>query len=475
MRRIDTLVLSTLLIGCFEVAAGEWTFLPRLSVEQVYSDNIGLAPEGREFHEFVTSVEPGLVVRGQGRHLNLSFDYNLEGLVYKRDRARNALKHQMQTRGDAELWDNIVFLEFAGSRSQENASNGGSNGTDNLSQSNNNRTEVQTFSVAPIVRYGFGSFARFEARYEMNAVSTESGTSRSTSGGRRTTFQFESGDSFARAPWRITYSRNRVKNSSGGVNRFRRVEGELRYQFSRRYGVVFRAGLERNKFPSTQPNQSGRFWSYGVTWNPTPRTTLETSVGRAFFGRTMSLDFSHRSRRFRFSASFNEATTTTRDQQIERILIPLVDALGNPIIDPLSGTQIEVPIDNIDSTEEVFVASNFNGSVTYTGRRTSATLGLSSSFRTGQQSGASSEVLGARVNVNRQLSRRSSLSGNGRMQTSTSGGGETERYSFGVLFRHNIGPTFSGTLGLDHVTQRSSSGTGGFSENRVRAGVIASF
>ena len=42
------------------VEAAEWTVVPRVNVEETFSDNVGLQPSGSERGELITSVEPGL-------------------------------------------------------------------------------------------------------------------------------------------------------------------------------------------------------------------------------------------------------------------------------------------------------------------------------------------------------------------------------------------------------------------------------
>jgi uncharacterized protein (PEP-CTERM system associated) len=471
---VATVIMLSLGIVNTPVVAEEWTFSPRISVSQSYSNNIRLQPEGQEQHDFVTAIEPGFFVRGNGRRLRLNMDYNLEALAYKRNDDPNAIRHQLQLGGDAELYERVLFLEFDGSRSQENSGAIETSGSDNLSASGN-RTDVTALSLTPKVRHRFGRYADVESSYGLNLVSTDTNGQSTSSTARFSSVEFNSGDYFARAPWRVTLSNNRVKNSSGTVNRFRKFEGEMRYKLNRKYGVVVRGGQERNEFASTQPSQDGGFWEAGLTWTPSPRTSLEAGVGRRFFDENMFLNFEHRSRRMTYAASFSEDITTSRQQQLERSLVPLEDALGNPIIDPILGTQIEVPIDNLASSEEVIQVSRFDASAGYSGRKTRVDLAFFGSLRTGQVTGAESELFGLSVNATRTISRRASLQFRSNVQLTNSNGQETERISGGLTYRYQLGRSISTTLGLDYLTQDSTLASNIFDETRFRAGIVGSF
>jgi len=456
------------------LSAAEWTIVPRVNIDQVYSDNVRLQSEAAAQAEFVTTVEPGIVVRGNGRRLNLAFDYNLETLVYKRDADSNAINHQMQLSGDAELWKQIAFLEFRATRSQENSNTLSGAGTDNISVSNN-RTDVQTYSLTPIFRHRLGNYIDVESRTTINQVSNETGSTRSTSTSFGSTATLSSGDYFARLPWSISVTDRRVTNSSGTKNTFKKLQSEARYNFSRKYGVLARLASERNEFSSNQPETGGASWDLGFTWTPSPRTEIELGGGRRFFGNSVFLDLSHRTRRMLFTASFSEDITTSRDEQLERILVPLVDAAGIAVFDPISGAQISVPIDNLTSSEEVIVQSRFDGSVTYEGRRT--TLGLTgfSSFRTGQLNGAESEVIGSSLTLNHKLNRLISMDGRLGFQSTSSGTQEDQRFNWSVSMRGTLGRSLSASVGYDYVTLKSSVAANEFDENRIRIGVVASF
>ncbi|MBT6276398.1 MAG: TIGR03016 family PEP-CTERM system-associated outer membrane protein [Chromatiales bacterium] len=473
---IHLLAAGITFVAAHSAAAGDWTIVPRFNVEETFTDNVSLAAPGNERHEFITSVEPGLSISGTGKRLQLTFDYNVEGLIYQRDATPNAINQQMQTNATAELWEDVVFIDVDATRSQQNGNSLVATASDNLS-STGNSIEVTTFNISPYVRHRLGSFADSEFRYTVDAVSNDANGLRTTSSSSTSESSLRSGKYFSRVQWSLSYRRQRVITTSGSINRFRNIEGEVRYQFNRSYGVVAKLGKQRNVFPSTQTPPGGRHWEMGLIWTPSARTSLDARFGRQPFGRNHSMEFSHRSKRLKWDASFSQQQTSSRQLQLERVLIPLTDVLGNPVVDPTSGAQVEIPVDTINPTDEVVVQARFDGSAVYSGRRTTARLAIFSEERTFQVSGNFSQTIGASFNVDRKITPQDTLTASGSMSVSkdTAANQKDERTTLSLRYTHLFGKNLRGVLGYNKVKQNSSSAGNEYDENRVSVGLLATF
>ena len=78
---ISTLVGVTSCCLCAAVLAeGKWQVEPSLKVASIYSDNIGLEPNGES--DLVLEVSPGISVNRAGRRLSVNLDYSLQNFVY---------------------------------------------------------------------------------------------------------------------------------------------------------------------------------------------------------------------------------------------------------------------------------------------------------------------------------------------------------------------------------------------------------
>ncbi|MFT5394097.1 MAG: hypothetical protein ACI8PT_004304 [Gammaproteobacteria bacterium] len=467
-------LISSVISVC--ALAGDWTIVPRVEMKGTYSDNIGLSASGLEREEFVTSVSPGLFVRGEGSRLEFSLEYNLEALRYADDSNSNTINHQAQASATAEVYKDIGFVDFALTRSQQNSNSSGVTSSDNLATTGNS-SDVLTFSASPYLRHRFGEYADTESRLTIDRVVNDNNGISTRSDSRTSSLQITSGSHFSRAPWSLNFSNQNIDNSNGSTTQLRSAKSEVRYRVTRQYGALARFGIEKNEFASAQSGRDGVSWSVGGTWTPSVRTSIEAGYGQRFFDQNFFLEATHRTRRFRFAASYSEDVTTSRALQLERVLVPLDDALGNAIVDPTTGTQIEIPVDSVNSTDDVLVVADFSGQITYTGRRTDATLSLTSSERTSEVSQQNNLVNRVQLDIQRRLSRKGTLFVSASaQQTETNAGAQRDTRLRGqVRYSHQFGVNFRGSVGLTRVQQDSTSASNEFDENRLTAGVVATF
>ncbi|RKZ33706.1 MAG: hypothetical protein DRQ37_08595, partial [Gammaproteobacteria bacterium] len=179
------------------------------------------------------------------------------------------------------------------------------------------------------------------------------------------------------------------------------------------------------------------------------------------------------SRRTAWTARYEEDTSTTSQVQLERQLISLVDAFGEPIVDPTSGANIAIPVNTATITDEVFVRRLFQGSVSARGRRTTASLNIFAERREFQLSGDEETVYGISANASRRLSPRTNLSASTSWQESEARatGLDSTRWDVGFAVNHRLGRDLSGTLNYLHVEQDSGAGGSDYSENRFTVGL----
>jgi len=457
--------------------AGDWTITPRVSARETYSDNINLAPSGQEEDDLVTDLNLGLSLRGEGRRLSMNLDYNLQAIVTGQD-ATN-INHQLQADGQSELVESLVFVDFSSRIAQRNAVNTGRQATTTVSDTGN---LIDTFSyqVSPFVPLRFKSYADAELRYTFDQVLNEGSSVDSSS--HQIDVTADSGSRFQRFGWGFDYNRQHVSNQDSATQdntRFERVEGTVSYRLTGQFSVFATGGFDNNDF-ETQGGEddSGPTWSVGGTWSPSRRTTLQATYGERFFGEFVTFSLQHRSRRTIWQASLTEDTTLTRTTQLQRVLIPLTDPFGNPILNPFTGTQIRIPLDFATPTDEVIVSRRFDGSVSFQGRRTTLTL---SGFQEERDFRVSSEddetVVGSSASLSRQLSRQTSVNLFGSWIATDFRADERDdtRWDVGLSVSRQLGPDLNGQLRYDRTQNNSGLDSDEFTENRVSALVSLSF
>ena len=61
--------------------AGQWTITPRLSVGEIYSDNINLDDDDKE-GDLITEVTPGINIVGEGGRISGELDYQVQNTLF---------------------------------------------------------------------------------------------------------------------------------------------------------------------------------------------------------------------------------------------------------------------------------------------------------------------------------------------------------------------------------------------------------
>jgi uncharacterized protein (PEP-CTERM system associated) len=464
---------AALALACGPASAGEWTFSPSISVNETYSDNIELAPSGAEEHDFVTTVTPGLNIRGQGRRAQADVFYRAQAIRRARAEDSSDFNHQLQAGGLAELIEDLIFVDASATVRQENTSDTGVTASDNLTVSSN-RDTVVTYRVSPHLKRRLGDFADGELRYTHDEV--DNGDQGIGSQGDEIGLVVTSGDDFQRLPWTLSANRREEENDNGAETTFQRIEVAGRYEITRRYGLVAAVGYEDNDFATGESDTSGITWRAGATWTPTPRTEAEFGIEERFFDQAFFLNARHRSRRTVFQVSYREDVTTTTGLQLERQLVPLVDAFGQPVVNPDTGAAFLVPLDTPTQTDEVLVTRRLSGSVAFQGRRTNASLSFFDEERDFSVGGDES-VQGLSGSATRRLSRKLSASLSGGWQQSELRGvdGDETRWNVAVGLSRRFTSELTGSVDVSHTEQDADVAASEYEENRVFLGLTMAF
>lgn len=390
-------VISALLAGVQPLisSAADWKITPRLNLKETYSDNVGLSSgggaSGVQGSDFITEINPGVSVTGTGSHLKLNGSYTMQNIFYANNGSRNRIVNQLNANANAELLDDLFFVDGRASISQQNISTFGAQSTDNINI-NSNRTDVKTYSISPYIRHKFGSFASTEARYTHNSVSSGFGGF-SDSQQDSVDISLTSGSSFKNFGWGFNVNHQTIDYSQRKPVDSNRLSGNVSYAVIPEVRLTVTGGYENNNFLASDntvstsgKNQAGAFWSAGLTyivtpefslnakkghennfflasggqgggggsggqnaggdfwtagfaWNPTQRTSIAANIGQRFFGDTYSLTASHHSRRTAWSLAYSEDVTSSRSQ----FLIPVtIDTAA--FLDQLWSSSITDPV-----------------------------------------------------------------------------------------------------------------------------------
>lgn len=488
-----------------QTTAAEWKITPNLNLNETYSDNITLAPQGSKKSDWVTQINPGIALSGTGSHLKVNVNYAMQNLVYAEGSSQDLTRHQLDANANAELIDNLFFLDGRASISQQNAFLLGQHAVDNINVTGN-RTDVKTYSLSPYLRHGFSNFASSEVRYTHNEAS--SGTSGlSDSRTDNIQLQLNSGSAFRTLGWGLNYSNE--KNDYTTIQNTDResLSGNLNYAVSPKLNLTATGGYEKNNYISIGAKPEGSFWTAGLAWAPSTRTSIDASAGQRFFGNTYSFNASHKSRKTLWSLGYNEDITTTQSLFSDSVLTDTASSLNQ-----LWAAQIPDPIARqlfVDSfiqnnglplflsrpvnylSNRTFLQKRLHGSVSIAGKKNTLILSLFSALRDAQTPQAQDTALLGTVNQamndktkqvggtalwNWQIGSRTSASfsaGYTRSNTAFLANTDNNR-TYRISLTRQFQPKLSGLLELRRLDQ-SSSQSSNYQENAITASLSMKF
>lgn len=414
-RLIVGIGLAASLVG--PATAANWNFTPYLSLGEIYTDNVELAPESEERSEFVTLLNPGFTLfRDQGR-VRANVGYQMQNFYYAKESDFQNF-HQLDAFGIAEIAREHFFIDAASSISQQiiDASQAGALNNRSIT---GNRTDVFTATVSPFLRQEIGSFAQAGARYrygivefddeeveafDENIVNDDATIHSGVLGLGKPPDERGLG-------WLAAYSRERVEfENADAANTFEQAGLRLDFPVTPAVGLVVLGGYENNDFAQTTTSidPDGGFWEAGVQWEPSSRDLIEARFGERPFGETYFFSWNRIGRRFSTDILYDEDVTTSAQSLLGggsllnyAILAPPTDVgatppqvPGFPIdddseIDPDTGLPIGgvpgdgaidpgtgLPIGRLSLTSNVFVTKRLDAGITYTTAKTSTRINV---------------------------------------------------------------------------------------------------
>ncbi|MEO8837727.1 MAG: TIGR03016 family PEP-CTERM system-associated outer membrane protein [Herbaspirillum sp.] len=296
-----------------DALAADWLVTPTLRLGESYTDNVRLAPAGKEESDFISSVSPGLSVTGNGQGLKFKANYDYQYLYYANN-SQGKGYHHLDATTKVTLARDWLFFDGAASIGQQPISAFGTQTTSNYNLADN-QTTVKTFTASPYLRHDFNGWATSELRYTHQSLGTGSDTL-SSSSSDSLGWNINSDPSFRQLAWGL--------NARAQQNRMARTEsissstagGNLRYMVTPQFYLTATAGYDKYDYISAPgaSNPSGKYYTGGFSWSPTNRTNISASAGKKFYGNTYSLSSSVRSRATLLRLSYDESIMTTQSQ-----------------------------------------------------------------------------------------------------------------------------------------------------------------
>ncbi|MEW6678684.1 MAG: TIGR03016 family PEP-CTERM system-associated outer membrane protein [Pseudomonadota bacterium] len=509
------LVLACLLLPGVGTAA-DWKFSPSLTVSEHYSDNVDLRADANAQSDWVTEITPKINIRKDGARLKVRVDYSLSGLVYAQGTNKDQIRHSLNAKANAELLEDWFYMDATSRMSHELASFSGGVGTGGGVAGNNNTTATRSYSLSPYMKHRFGSVATVEARVTRDGVFSGDSSVTDTES-TRYLLSATSGTALAPFTWSLRYSRDDNDNStvdnSGSEHGL--VTGRL--QLSQRWSLLGQTGFDKNKFTGASnlfqdysysglglgyvagrrlsldmyynTSDNGNFVSSNVTFSPTLRTKVSASTTQKSFGRSHTLNLSHKARRSNWNLRYADEISTFQQQyQGFQGLVDLYDCNGN-LVPYLPGDQppaslgctliatgtLALPNTSVSLT---YRAQNLSGLVSFTRPRHTWTLNFYDNTRQFLGSGlGSDDTTGFQATWAYRPNNRTtfSLSGGASQIEQSSSNRSDDLWNIGLNATRKFQPDLSGSLDLRHQQRDSNLASESYSENSLSARINMSF
>jgi uncharacterized protein (PEP-CTERM system associated) len=342
--RLTPLALAALLLSA--ECRADWKFTPTIGTSAIYSDNPGQQRDEDAHGQWIAESIPGFTLASRSRRLRLSASGEWHFYAYEDRNAPNLHDRERRYSANAEalLVEDLLTLETSASGARQAISAFGPRYTD--SYSTYNRTDVQTWSISPILRHRLGSAALLQLRLTRDSVQTDGDAGSAAFGDSLSStalFNLSSASTGNALGWGLQYSRQVLDTERFGASTSVNASANLSYRLSRSWSAVASVGHDSYEYPSLSERTSGPSYTSGFVWTPSPRTSIDARFGHSYLGKTGSLSATQRNRRLVSRVSYTDQVTTTRSQFLLPAAIDTASMLdqlfSSTIIDPILRAQ----------------------------------------------------------------------------------------------------------------------------------------
>ncbi|MEW8508571.1 MAG: TIGR03016 family PEP-CTERM system-associated outer membrane protein [Candidatus Thiodiazotropha sp.] len=346
------------------VSAADWVISPSVELQYIYTDNALLIDDDR-LSDRVTVLRPSLSAYKEGGRASLDFNYAPEYRHYRDETHDNEAVHFLRAEGNVEIAENHLFLDGWMNADRTNITSTGRSSHQGLTGSADD-TDYYTLGLSPYFTAKLGDFSVVEARLTGDRVSYSEDIENDSTG-KKGEIAFASGSTFTTQIWEVLFQQSIVDYENlEEDNEIRIFRAELIQKLTNQWALAFSAGYEDYELAVAEDRDDST-WSLGAIFTPTPRTQFALGVGERSFGDNFYFDFSHRSSRSVWTATYEQDFISARDELSAQSLFQRLDAFGNLVRDPVfeSTSSIHRSGASPSINEEYYESKRFDTEFTY--------------------------------------------------------------------------------------------------------------
>jgi uncharacterized protein (PEP-CTERM system associated) len=346
--------------------SGRWTIRPFFEIREAFTDNAFLTDGGREW-DLITTLSPGISVRGEGARVRLNFDYSLNADLYARNSSLNGLRNTLTGTGSVELVQRSIFIDVAASAGQDNNSaftNGGQGSAIDRTLPTNARQNY-SYSISPYWTARYGPWASSILRYRFaqflsvdnsttDVPSTITPLSNTTL--HEGTASITSGENFSVVTWDLEgrYSYDHSADQSSLREESIILNGA--YHFNNTYAGTASVGYDHISSNGFTSNLNEATWSVGLRYTPNERFTADFSYGHRFGGPSWSGDLQYQiTPQTTFTVRYSEDVSTQQQLALQGLGFISTDPVSGQLIDNRTGLPFVGRDPRFDQNNQVFL------------------------------------------------------------------------------------------------------------------------
>lgn len=277
--------------------AADWDIEPYFNIAEIYTDDVDLDSSFAR-SDFVTQATLGATVLTAGPRFNANINYGLTYLYYPDlETDKDEFRHNLAASSQSEISRDFLYFDFKAGVTQQFIDRREAFSTINISRSVNRGTLAIVDASPYIVKKVGGNFAVMTTRYRFSHVNLSrnitvagdefSGTSSNFHEG---SVNFDSGTKFTKFTWNVAniYRKETLRNSRQNEIYSAIVSGD--YQYTRQIAIFASTGYTKRNAVFGGVPFSGIVWRFGGRLIPGPRTVLEASYGKEFYGKTYNFN-----------------------------------------------------------------------------------------------------------------------------------------------------------------------------------------
>ncbi|WP_421864201.1 TIGR03016 family PEP-CTERM system-associated outer membrane protein [Motiliproteus sp.] len=421
--KLSLLGLTVVVLPALAEETKDWTINPTLGLGLEYTDNLNL-DDADKVDTFIYRVSPGVAISRNGKGLDLGFNYRVNLRSYSTSRESDSHDHNLNAFANMELIENRLTLDTRATARQQLIDNRDSGGS---GVAPDNFTNTLALAVTPTWTQRIGDYTKIGASATYDSVVFEKGAEDSE--GFKYDFFVDTSDNPNKLYWNLELRQNATKaKGADSETQEEFIEAQLGYRHSRQVDVRLGGGYVDNKEPDATDSdaEKGSFWSAGLTWTPTTRTSLNGYYSsRIQTGNSRGFSFNHRQKATAWSLSYQQSLTDVRSQILQvtslgALICPNGTSINlsdcrfvgpgeNPVPGP--GEQVfDIGARVPSLVEGRFISDAVSANMTYRKSKTTLSIGAFVTEREFQDgSGRKEKDLGITSSIGLKLSGRSNL------------------------------------------------------------------